>query len=271
MSAPSRFWADYTAADIEAADKSSLIAVLPIAAIEQHGPHLPLSVDTTLINGIVATAIAKIPAAQNVLFLPTQQIGKSNEHDRFAGTLTFSAQTMMTVWMEIIDSVVRAGVKKFVFFNSHGGQMNLMDVVTRDARAKHDIIVIASNWYSLGLPPGLFSEHELRHGIHGGDVETSMMLALAPQTVKMPLAQNFHSRTEDFARDYKYISTTNTGKIGWQTQDLNAYGAAGNAANATAEKGHALIDFAASRFVELLDEVARLPASVLRAAPTFKR
>ncbi len=271
MKMHSHFWADYTAADIGAWDKSKLIAVLPVAATEQHGPHLPLSVDTTLVNGVIAHTTPKLREDQHVLFLPTQQIGKSNEHDRFPGTLTFSAQTLMTMWMEIVDSVAKAGVKKFVFFNSHGGQMNLMDIVTRDARVKHDILVIAANWYTLGVPPDMFSENEMRHGIHAGDVETSMMLALAPETVKMNLAQNFRSRTEDYARDYTYISIGNSGKVGWQTQDLNEFGAAGDASNASAARGERVLDYVSDRFVEMLDEVARVPLSVLRAQPTLRR
>jgi creatinine amidohydrolase len=271
MKLHSRFWADYTSADIGAMDKDTLIAVLPVAAIEQHGPHLPLSVDTTLVNGVIESTIPKIPAAQNVLFLPTMQVGKSNEHERFPGTLTFSAQTLMTMWMELGACVARAGVKKLVFFNSHGGQMNLMDIVARDLRSKHDILVIAANWYTLGVPPGMFSADEMRHGIHAGDVESSMMLALTPQNVKMQHAQNFRSRTEDFARDYKYISITNTGKVGWQTQDLNAHGAAGDASKATAEKGRAVLDYVSDRFVELLDEVRRVPMSVLVDTPTLVR
>jgi creatinine amidohydrolase len=271
MKYPSRFWADYTSADIAAMDKDTLIAVLPVAAIEQHGPHLPLSVDTTLINGVIAHTLPKLPTAQNVLFLPTQQVGKSNEHERFPGTLTFSAQTLMAMWMELGGCVARAGVKKLVFFNSHGGQMNLMDIVARDLRSKHDMLVIAANWYTLGVPPGLFSETELRHGIHAGDLETSMMLALAPDTVKMQHAQNFRSRTQDYADTYKYISITNTGKVGWQTQDLNAFGAAGDASKATVEKGHSVLDYVSDRFVELLDEVRRVPMSVLVDAPTLLR
>jgi creatinine amidohydrolase len=149
--------------------------------------------------------------------------------------------------------------------------MNLMDIVTRDLRSKHDILVIAANWYTLGVPPGMFSDTEMRHGIHAGDVETSMMLALTPQDVKMQHAQNFRSRTQDYAETYKYISITNTGKVGWQTQDLNAHGAAGDASQATAEKGRAVLDYVSDRFVELLDEVRRVPLSVLVDQPTLVR
>ena len=151
----SRFWADYTAREFAQMRVAELIAVLPVAAIEQHGPHLPVSVDTTIINGVIAAALPHIGAEVGVLFLPTQQIGKSNEHARFPGTLSLSAGTLIANWMEIGACVAASGVKKLVLFNSHGGQVSVMDIVARDLRARHDMMVLACNWYGLGLPDGL--------------------------------------------------------------------------------------------------------------------
>lgn len=270
MNLTSHYWADLTSEALSQLDRSQLIAVLPIAATEQHGPHLPLSVDTDIINAVVAATVAKMPADLPVLFLPTQAVGKSNEHSRYPGTLTHSAETMMRVWMEQAECVVNSGIRKFMFFNSHGGQMNLMDVVTRDLRVRHDILIVSSSWYNLGLPAGLISAHELKHGIHGGEVETSVMLAAQPHKVKMARAQDFKSLTETLERDYKYLSITPTGKIGWQTQDLNPQGACGNAAAATAEKGRALLDYVSDRYMELLREVQRAPLSLLNPDPAWR-
>jgi creatinine amidohydrolase len=264
------YWADLTSEALAALDRENLIAVLPIAAIEQHGPHLPLSVDTDIINAVINAGIAKMPADLPVLFLPTQVIGKSNEHTRYPGTLTHSAATLMHIWMELAECVVNAGIKKFMMFNSHGGQMNLMDVVLRDLRVKHNILVVSSSWYNLGLPEGMISAHELKHGIHGGEVETSVMLAIAPDKVKMERAQNFKSLTEKLEREYKYLSITPTAKIGWQTQDLNPQGACGNAAAASAAKGQAILEFVSDRFVELLREVQRAPLSLLNPDPAWR-
>lgn len=263
----SRYWADYTSPEIGRLDGERLVAVLPVAAIEQHGPHLPLSVDATILDGLVRAAIPRLPDELPLLFLPPMVVGKSNEHSRFPGTLTLPADLLIRNWMELGACVAAAGVRRFVLFNSHGGQMSVMDIVTRDLRAKHDLLVVASNWFLLGLPPGMYDPHEVRHGIHGGDIETSLMLALAPSLVDMREARNFRSATEDFERDYRYISITPTAKVGWQTQDLNPQGACGNAAAATVEKGRQTLAYVADRMVEMFGEVARLPLSTLRDRP----
>lgn len=266
----SRYWADHTTESLAQMRRERLVAVLPIAATEQHGPHLPLSTDTTIVEGIVRAAIPKLPDELPVLFLPTAQVGKSNEHALYPGTLTLSLATVVAYWKDLAASVVASGVKKLVFFNSHGGQMNAMDIVTRDLRQEHGILVVASNWMTLGLPPGLVDAHELMHGIHGGDLETSLMMALAPELVRLDQRQNFGSLTETLARENRFLSITPRGKIGWQTQDLNPLGACGDAASATAEKGEAVLDFVASRFVELLLEVDAYPLARLANAPAWR-
>lgn len=263
----SRFWADYTAREFAQMRTDQVVAVLPVAAIEQHGPHLPVAVDTTIINGVIAASLPHIGAAVGALFLPTQQIGKSNEHARFPGTLSLSAATLIANWMEIGACVAAAGVKKLVLFNSHGGQVSVMDIVARDLRARHDMMVLACNWYGLGLPDGLISEHEMRFGIHAGELETSLLLALTPQLVDMRLAENFVSSSEARAANYPLLGNGQAAKLGWQMQDLNPKGAAGNALAATADTGRAALDFVGRRFAALLAEIASLPPDTLTAAP----
>jgi creatinine amidohydrolase len=274
MQLPSRFWADLTSrhfaqlAASGAIDKA--VAVLPVAAIEQHGPHLPLSVDTTLVNGVVNASLDHLPADLPVLFLPTQQIGKSNEHIRFPGTLTLSAQTLISLWMELGASVARAGFKKLVLLNSHGGQVSVMDIVARDLRSAHDIIVYHTSWYNLPLGSdvmGQFPPQEHRFGVHAGDIETSMMLALAPQLVDMAQAQNFHSSSQDRAAKYPILGNGSSAKLGWQMQDYNPQGAAGNALAATAAKGQLLVDAAGLQLARLLQEVSSLPLGTLASKP----
>ena len=274
MQLPSVFWADLTtrhfAQPATSATLDRLVAVLPVAATEQHGPHLPLSVDTTLVDGVISAAVPHLAADAPVLFLPTQQVGKSNEHILFPGTLTLSAQTLMRIWMELGACVARTGIRKLVLFNSHGGQVGLMDIVARDLRTEHALIVYSSNWYSLPLGDAvssLFPAHEHRFGIHAGDMETSMMLALREQYVDMQLAQNFASSSEERAARYPILSNGSSAKLGWQMQDYNPAGAVGNAAAATAEKGRALIDAAGLQLALLLREVSALPLSTLRAKP----
>ena len=276
MNVPSRFWADLTSRHFSQLAASAVIdqtvAVLPVAAIEQHGPHLPVSVDTSLVNGVIEAALPHLPDDLPVLFMPTQQVGKSNEHICFPGTLTLSAQTLISVWMELGACVARAGIKKLVLFNSHGGQISVMDIVARDLRTAHDLIVFSSNWFTLPLGDevmNLFVPAEHRFGIHAGDMETSMMLALREKYVDMQHAQNFRTQAEERAKKYPILGNGNAAKLGWQMQDYNPYGAAGDATIATAVKGHAVINAAGLQLARLLQEISSLPLSTLNASPNY--
>ncbi len=261
----SRFWADHTARDFAALDRDSLIAVLPVGAIEQHGPHLPLSVDQAILDGVIAAAVPKIPQDLPVLFLPTMPVGKSNEHSAWPGTLTFSASTYISMLMEMGECVAAAGVKKLVILNSHGGQIAPIDIVARDLRVKHGILSLAASWFALGMPDGMYSDDEKRFGIHAGDMETSVMLALHGDLVQMQHARDFRPviAEEPMRGANRHVGLSPSGKLGWMAQDLNPAGACGNAANATAAKGHAVIEHAACQLVELLAEVHRMPLSFL--------
>ncbi|RYY92338.1 MAG: creatininase family protein, partial [Comamonadaceae bacterium] len=165
---PHRFWADLTTRDFEALDPARAVAVLPLGATEQHGPHLPLGVDTRLVDGIVAAALPLLPADVPALFLPTQAIGLSPEHARFAGTLTLSSETLIRLWKDIGAGVARAGVRKLVLFNAHGGHVGAMDVVARELREAHDLIVYSVSWFNLPLAEAnaQFSADEHRFGVH---------------------------------------------------------------------------------------------------------
>ncbi len=268
---PSRYWADLTTRQFKALVGESTIAVLPVAAIEQHGPHLPVSVDQALVDGVIAQALPLIGSEVPALFLPTQAVGKSNEHLRFPGTLTLSAETLIRLWTEIGESVARAGVKKLVLFNSHGGQVQIMDIVARDLRARLDMLVWSVNWFTLPMleANALFAPEEHRFGIHAGDMETSMMLALEAKGVDLAQAQNFRSSSQDRSAQFPILGNGQSAKLAWQTQDLNPFGAAGNAAAATADKGHAVLQAAGKALAALLTEIHQVPLSTLRPSTAY--
>ncbi len=276
MTSSTRFWSDLTTADLASLDLARTIAVLPVAAIEQHGPHLPLSVDTDIANGVVAASLPHIAPDLPALFLPTQAVGYSPEHMRYAGTLTLKAETVLRLWTEIGECVAASGVKKLVLFNTHGGQVGLLDVVARDLRARLGLLVYSVNWFHLPLLDAdgrdlnaMFSAEEHRFGIHGGEIETSLMLAIAPERVRMEHAANFASKSQDRAGQFSILGNGKSAKLGWQMQDYNACGAVGNAAAATVEKGRALLQAAGRSLARSLSEIDQLPADTLSDATAF--
>jgi creatinine amidohydrolase len=258
-----RFWADLTTEDFRGLNADTTIAVLPIAAVEQHGPHLPVSTDTEIANGMVRETMKIVPPHLNVLWLPTQQIGKSNEHIRSPGTLTLTAETAIRAWTEIGESVHRAGLKKLILVNSHGGNVDCIAIVARELRVRFGMLAVASQWARFGSPPGLYTDQENVVGIHAGDMETSMMLHFRPDLVRRDKVQNFAPTTIEIAQTFKQLRPTGFTAFAWIAQDLHASGAAGDAAKGTAEKGRLTAEFRAQKFVELLEDVTKFEMSRL--------
>ena len=274
---PSLYWSDWSNRDFDQLRQSGQqldwVAVLPLAATEQHGPHLPVKVDSALVDGVVTASLQHMQTDAKVLFLPTQTVGFSPEHSAFAGTLTLKAETIIRLWTDIAESVAASGFKKLLLLNSHGGQVGFMDIVARDLRARLGMMVYSANWFNLPLVDeqgvhinDIFSPHEHRFGIHAGEIETSMMLALDPQYVCMEYAQNFASTSEQRAAKYAILGDGKTAKLAWQIQDYNSSGAVGNALAASSEKGQRVIGAAGLSLAKLLAELQQLPLSTLASS-----
>lgn len=255
------WWGDSPTTAFEALDPDAVIAVLPVAATEQHGPHLPVSTDTAIMQGMLDTAISLIPQEMDVRILPIQAIGKSNEHLYAPGTLTLPPSLLIEAWTELGASIARAGIRKIVIVTSHGGNEEIMGIVTREWRVRFAMLAVKTNWERHAWPEGMFPPLEQRHGIHGGAIETSLMLHFRPDLVDMTKAQDFTSRVGEAEEAFELLRQTGKHAFSWIATDLNPHGVVGNASIATAEKGRATAEFQAAGFVKLLQDVRKAKLS----------
>lgn len=247
-------WTEYRMSEFETCDPDHTIAILPTAAIEQHGPHLPVGTDTMIAEGMLARLRAACPDDLDLRILPVQSLGKSNEHLWAAGTVTLGAATALAAWTEIGLSVARAGLRKIVIVNSHGGNLDLVSILSRELRVQAGMLAVKCQWMAFGTPEGMYSDTERAFGIHGGDVETSLMLAFQPHTVDMALAADNRSSAQDGG-----IPPVGPISYGWIASDLSDAGTVGDASAATAEKGDATAAHQVAGFIDLLRLVRDTP------------
>jgi len=264
MGIASGYWQDLTTTDFSGLDAETTIALLPVAAIEQHGPHLPLATDAIINEGLVAETLKQLGERPSVLVLPAMTLGHSLEHTDFAGTLSLEAETVLANWLAVGESVARAGLRKLVILNTHGGQTGLVDLVALRLRVGKNMLVVRGNYFAFGTPPDLFEHNELAHGIHGGAAETSLMLHLRPDLVRSDRLDDFRGLSGEMAGQNLVFGAEKPVGFGWMSQDLHPAGVVGNAKDADAERGAAYLEHLAGRMVTLLGEVADTPLSRLR-------
>ena len=255
------WWADFAASEFSGLDPMKTIAIFPTAAVEQHGPHLPVGTDTIINQGHLDLLIQRAPADLDIRILPIQAIGKSNEHIWQVGTVSGTATTVIEHWTQIGLEVARAGIRKLVFVNSHGGNVSILDIVARELRVQAGMLAVKTGW-SHFWPKDIYSDIENRHGIHGGDSETSLVMHFRPELVHLDKLADFPSIAARDEQAYKYLRPTGMLSYAWIASDINPAGVAGEASKATAAKGQTTAEQAVTQFIELLREVERrdLPA-----------
>lgn len=244
--------------------QSGVIALLPLGAHEQHGPHLPFETDALIATGIANRLVARMPADIPVSLLPVEAIGYSIEHMDVEGTKTLRFDEAVHRWLSIAENLARDGIGKLVLLNAHGGNSPLLTIVATEARVRFNMLVVATSWSRFGVPQGFMESKDKAIDIHGGDIETSVMLALHPDKVAMEKAQNFSSRQSEFERRFTHLRAYGPHAFGWKMADLNPLGAAGNAQAASAEKGERLIAHSVSGLLDLMLDVHAFDASELR-------
>ncbi|WP_295814938.1 creatininase family protein [uncultured Nitratireductor sp.] len=237
------------------------IAVLPIGATEQHGPHLPPDTDWIIAQGIVEAAKKELPTNLGIVFLPVEKVGYSIEHSDSSQTQSLAYHEAASRWIDIGAAQHNAGIRKFVILNAHGGNSPLLTIVATELRARFGMLAVATSWTRFGYPQGLVSVEERALGIHGGFIETSVMLALRPDLVDMEKAADFKSAQAGFQRDFTHLRAYGPHAFGWMMRDLAPEGVTGNAAAANAEAGKQIIQHSATGFVDLLIDVNRFDLS----------
>lgn len=233
-----------------------IVVVFPLAATEQHGPHLPLSTDSDIAGGLMDLAMGELPENINVATLPVEKVGASMEHSRFTGTAYVTTPALMGRIVSVAAQLAELGVSKLVLITSHGGNIPAMMAAALEARSQFDLLAVTTSWSRLGYPAGLIDEGEVAVGIHGGLIETSLMLHFRPDLVNMAAAAQHSSLQLKLQERYELLRAYGPVGFGWLAEDLNPSGVVGDPRDASSETGAQIADFQSQRFINLLQEIA---------------
>jgi len=260
----SGYWQDLTTTDFGRVDAERTVGLLPVAAVEQHDPHLPLATDALINEALVRATLERAPDNATLLALPAQNVGLSPEHTSFAGTLSIRDMTLLDAWTDIGRSVARTGVRKLIVLNTHGGQKTLVDLLAVRLRSELGMLVVRTTYFAFGALPGLFDPAEVVHDIHGGEVETSLLLHIQPDLVRTAALADFKGLPHELAARNQLLGAEKPIGFGWRAEDLNPAGACGNAARADGRRGAQHLSYLADRLAALVSEVAATPLTILR-------
>ena len=264
---PHRFLPYLSWTEIDALpDRENTVIVLPVGAIEQHGPHLPCSVDSVISAGVMGKALERLPAAIRAFGLPPITYGKSDEHLHFPGTMTISGPTLLAQVTEIGESVYRSGFRKLLLANGHGGQPQVLEMAARELRLRHgDFVIVPHGVSRVANASGKYiSEQERRQAMHAGHAETALMMALAPDTVHMERAvANFPPVFPS-----KILSADGRPACAWTARDFGPSGVIGDPFNATPAQGKEILDTLADSWVQALTDLFQMQW-VVRDVPSW--
>jgi creatinine amidohydrolase len=264
---PIRWWSSLTTDDSRALIAHDPVAVLPLAATEQHGPHLPLSTDLDIGLGLLTAAFRALPPDFPAYTLPPQSLGSSREHARFPGTLSLEPDLLVALIEGVGEALAACGVKRLVLANSHGGNRSALDEAGLRLREEHGMLVVKASWFRFPRPQGVeLPDAEWRHGMHGGAVETAMMLHLRPELVRKDRAQTARSLGEELEDSMKHVGPEGAASFSWLAGDLNASGVVGDARLADARMGARLVEHYGSVLAQVIRDAHAFPLRRLAGA-----
>lgn len=240
------------------------IAILPLGAHEQHGPHLPFETDALIALEVAQRLCGAAPAGVQTELLPVESTGYSIEHMDVSGTRTLGFEEAVNRWIDIAASCADRGIRRLMLLNAHGGNSPLLTIVATEARMRFNMLAVATSWTRFGMPTDIIQPEDKTFDIHAGDIETSVMLAIRPDLVRLDALQDFPSRQEDYARQFTHLRAYGPHAFGWKMSDLNSQGAVGKASQASASKGEATLAHAVQGLSELLTDMAEFDVSDLK-------
>jgi len=268
MSRRVRYWQEMTTTDAGRLSGTDPVAILPLAAVEQHGPHLPLATDCIIGQGLLAAAFERLPKDYPAWVLPMLSVGASMEHGDFPGTLSLEPETLIACVCQCGRAVAAAGVRRLLLSNSHGGNSGVMDLAALRLRRECGLLVVKASYFRFPQPdPPCLDAEELQHGIHGGALEVAMMRHLAPEQVRTDQLGRFESLGQVLARDCRYLGAGRAAAFAWMARDLNPAGVVGNAGQGDAATGERLVAHFGGVLAALIEETRVFPLDALSSPP----
>lgn len=250
----SRELAALRAPELPTALTKNSIIVLPLGAIEQHGPHLPLNTDFVVADEVSKAAIDKVGIETEAWILPTLPFTKSNEHAWSAGTMWLSATTLMAVLDDIARSIASTPARKVLFVNGHGGNSALTAMMNREIRLKWGLQTFLAHPHMPADQGGPSSTSELGMGVHGGMDETSVMLHLRPELVDMSKAVR---RVPEKLAENEHVRFGGRVAFGWLSNDFYSDGHIGDPTGANADIGRVMFASAVDSLCGAMHEISR--------------